>query len=41
MTSDRPFRKAKSKEEALGELKKYAGRQFDPQLVRIFFSLAL
>lgn len=39
MTSDRPYRKAISKEEALAELKKCAGTQFDPHLVEIFVVL--
>jgi len=34
MTSDRPYRQAKTKKEALGELKKCSGKQFDPHLVR-------
>ncbi len=36
MTSDRPYRKALSKETALEEIKRCAGTQFDPQLVDIF-----
>lgn len=39
MTNDRPYRKAKSREEALAELKKYAGTQFDPKLVEEFFKI--
>lgn len=35
----RHYRKAKSKEEALAELKRGAGRQFDPGLTEIFISL--
>ncbi|HOV80876.1 MAG TPA: diguanylate cyclase [Bacillota bacterium] len=36
MTSDRPYRKAMSHEKAAAELEKYAGVQFDPQLVSLF-----
>lgn len=36
MTSDRPYRKAMSKEAAIGELIRYAGTQFDPVLVEKF-----
>ncbi|NLM45523.1 MAG: diguanylate cyclase [Firmicutes bacterium] len=39
LTNDRPYRKAKSKEEALSELKNAAGIQFDPELVKIFIDL--
>lgn len=36
MTSDRVYRKGHSHDLACKELLKYAGRQFDPRLVRIF-----
>lgn len=36
MTSDRPYRKALSKEEALREIIKHRGTQFDPDLVESF-----
>lgn len=36
ITNDRPYQKGKSKEEALEELKKHSGRQFDPHIVEIF-----
>ena len=36
MTSDRPYRKALSREIALNELKKGSGSQFDPKVVEAF-----
>ncbi len=36
MTTDRPYRKALSIDEAINELKRYAGIQFDPYLIDIF-----
>ena len=33
MTSDRPYRKALSCEEADAELRRHAGTQFDPRVV--------
>ncbi len=39
MTSDRPYRKALSKEEAIKELKKYAGTQFDKKYVNILIEI--
>lgn len=39
MTSERPYRKAMSVEEALEELKRCAGTQFDPRVVRIMLLL--
>jgi HD-GYP domain-containing protein (c-di-GMP phosphodiesterase class II) len=36
MTADRPYRKALSIEQALAELRKFAGVQFDPEIVDAF-----
>jgi len=36
MTADRPYHNKKTKEEAVEELKKYSGKQFDENLVNIF-----
>ncbi|GIV20800.1 MAG: two-component system response regulator [Armatimonadota bacterium] len=41
MTSDRPYRKALSVQEASAELERCAGTQFDPQVVEAFFSIPL
>jgi diguanylate cyclase (GGDEF)-like protein/PAS domain S-box-containing protein len=38
MTSKRPYGKTKSTEEAIGELKRCAGTQFDPNVVDVFLS---
>lgn len=39
MISDRPYRKALSEEEAITELKRCAGRQFDPKVVNVFLKV--
>ncbi len=39
ITSDRPYRKGRSKEEALDEIKRCAGTHFDPRLVEVFLSV--
>lgn len=39
MTQDRPYRSAMTHEEAVAELKKCAGTQFDPSLVELFLKV--
>ncbi|MDK2865619.1 MAG: hypothetical protein PWP37_1811, partial [Thermotogota bacterium] len=39
MTSDRPYRDAMKVEEAIKELKKCKGSQFDPKVVDVFLEL--
>ncbi|MCL5985717.1 MAG: diguanylate cyclase [Actinobacteria bacterium] len=39
MTSDRPYRKAMSHEDAVAELRRCAGTQFDPNLVEKFITM--
>ncbi len=39
MTNKRPYNKTKTVQEAVEELKEYAGSQFDPELVPIFLSV--
>ncbi|MGB9975885.1 PAS domain S-box protein [Thermovenabulum sp.] len=39
MISDRPYRKALTREEAIAEIKKNAGTQFDPNIVEIFLKV--
>lgn len=39
MNSDRPYRKKLSAQEILNELEKENGRQFDPEMVKVFISL--
>jgi diguanylate cyclase (GGDEF)-like protein len=41
MTSTRPYRKALTSSEALQEIGKYADRQFDPKLAKMFVALKL
>jgi putative two-component system response regulator len=41
MTSDRPYRSAMSKEEALDEIKRCTGTQFDPVVVTAFLKTAI
>lgn len=39
MTSDRPYRKALSIDDACNEIKEWSGRQFDPAVAEAFLSL--
>ena len=39
MTSLRPYREPRTREEALAEVKRCAGTQFDPRLARVFLTL--
>ena len=39
MTNDRPYRKAMSKNEAMSEIKREAGSQFDPSLAKLFIEI--
>jgi len=39
MTSDRPYRKALSREIGMSELKKCSGTQFDPRVVNVFLEI--
>ena len=39
MLSERPYRKALSKEQAIKELKKNSGTQFDPEVVKVFLEI--
>jgi diguanylate cyclase (GGDEF)-like protein/PAS domain S-box-containing protein len=39
ITNDRPYSKARSKKEAIQELKRNAGSQFDPEIVKILLSI--
>ena len=41
MTANRSYQEKKTKEEAINELKKYSGTQFDEGIVRIFISEVL
>lgn len=39
MTSDRPYRKALSKQEAIAELRRGSGKLYDPNIVEVFIKL--
>lgn len=39
MTSDRPYRKAMSKDDAIIELKNNSGTQFDPDIIKVFIKI--
>jgi HD-GYP domain-containing protein (c-di-GMP phosphodiesterase class II) len=39
MTTTRPYRKALSVEQAMSELKRFSGIQFDPEIVEIFLAI--
>ncbi|MFZ2330657.1 MAG: HD domain-containing phosphohydrolase, partial [Atribacterota bacterium] len=39
MTNERPYRRAMSKEEAVEELRRRRGSQFDPQLTQKFIEM--
>jgi putative nucleotidyltransferase with HDIG domain len=39
MTSSRPYKKPRSPEDALRELARFAGKQFDPRIVEVFISV--
>jgi HD-GYP domain-containing protein (c-di-GMP phosphodiesterase class II) len=39
MTSDRPYRPALDRDEAVAEVARCSGTQFDPQIVRVFLEL--
>jgi response regulator RpfG family c-di-GMP phosphodiesterase len=41
MTSERPYRKALSIEQAVDEIKQCAGKQFDPKIVKAFMSIPM
>ncbi|PKM57003.1 MAG: PAS domain S-box protein, partial [Firmicutes bacterium HGW-Firmicutes-3] len=41
MTSKRPYRETMTKEQALAEIRKFSGTQFDPTLAETFIQMIL
>ncbi|MDH3216486.1 MAG: HD domain-containing protein [Candidatus Krumholzibacteria bacterium] len=39
MTSDRPYRKARSKREAVAEIRRCSGKNYDPRVVKVFLEI--
>lgn len=39
ITSERPYRKARTKEKAIEELRIFSGKQFDPEIVDVFIKI--
>jgi putative nucleotidyltransferase with HDIG domain len=39
MTSDRPYRKARSHQQAVDELKRCSGKNFDPKVIKVFLKI--
>jgi HD-GYP domain-containing protein (c-di-GMP phosphodiesterase class II) len=39
ITSDRPYRAAQSIQVARAEVERFSGRQFDPEMVRVFMEM--
>lgn len=39
MTSDRPYRKAFAKEQAIAEIRRYSGTKYDPKMVEVFIKI--
>ncbi len=39
ITNDRPYSKARSREEAIEEIVKFSGTQFDPEIVEVFLEI--
>ncbi len=39
MTDNRPYRRAMDKNQALQEIKAAVGKQFDPEIAKVFFDL--